>query len=40
MMFQRIIFDGLVGDTFLRRLTVTYDVATERVTFCDSARAT
>jgi hypothetical protein len=39
VMFQRIIYDGLVGDAFLRRLTVTYDVAGERVIFGDSARA-
>lgn len=31
--FQRIIYDGLVGDAFLRRFTVTYDVPRERVVF-------
>jgi hypothetical protein len=29
-MFQRIIYDGLVGDEFLRRFIVTYDVPTRR----------
>ena len=33
VMFQRIIYDGLVGDAFLRRFTVTYDVPGERVIF-------
>jgi hypothetical protein len=32
-MFQRIIYDGLVGDAFLRRFTVTYDLPRERVVF-------
>lgn len=39
VMFQQIIYDGLVGDAFLRRLTVTYDLAGERVISGDSARA-
>jgi Aspartyl protease len=30
VMFQRIIHDGLVGDAFLRRFAVTFDVAGER----------
>jgi len=34
VMFQRIIYDGLVGDAFLRRFTVTYDLPRERVVFC------
>ena len=33
VMFQRIIYDGLVGDAFLRRFTVTYDLPRERVIF-------
>lgn len=33
VMFQRIIYDGLVGDAFLRRFTVTYDLSRERVIF-------
>jgi Aspartyl protease len=33
VMFQRIIYEGLVGDAFLRRFTVTYDVPRERVIF-------
>ena len=33
VMFQRIIYDGLVGDAFLRRFTVTYDLPRERVVF-------
>jgi len=33
VMFQRIIYDGLVGDAFLRRFTVTYDLPHERVIF-------
>jgi hypothetical protein len=32
-MFQRIIDDGLVGDAFLRRFTVTCDLLRERVIF-------
>ena len=39
VMFQRIIYNGLVGDAFLRRFTVTYDVSRERVIFCDAPRA-
>jgi hypothetical protein len=38
-LFQPIIHEGLVGDAFLRRFTVTYDVARERVIFGDAARA-
>jgi hypothetical protein len=33
VMFQRIIYDGLVGDAFLRRFTVTYDLQRQRVIF-------
>ena len=33
VMFQRIIYDGLVGDAFLRGFTVTYDLPRERVVF-------
>ena len=33
VMFQRIIYEGLVGDAFLRRFTVTYDLPRERVVF-------
>ncbi len=39
VMFQRIIYDGLVGDAFLRRFTVTYDVSCERVIFGEAPRA-
>jgi Aspartyl protease len=39
VMFQRIIYNGLVGDAFLRRFTVTYDVPRERVIFGDAPRA-
>lgn len=31
--FQRIVHDGLVGDSFLRRQPVTYDVAAGRIIF-------
>ena len=31
--FQRIIHDGLVGDAFLRRFAVTYDVAAAQILF-------
>ena len=33
VMFQRIIYDGLVGDDFLRRSAVTFDVAGGRMIF-------
>jgi Aspartyl protease len=33
VMFQRIIHDGLVGDSFLRRQPVTYDLAAHRIVF-------
>jgi hypothetical protein len=36
-MFQRIIYDGLVGDQFLRNFTTTYDVANSRVIFARPA---
>jgi hypothetical protein len=32
-MFQKIIFDGLVGDGFLRNFTTTYDLENERMIF-------
>ena len=31
VMFQRIIYDGLVGDDFLRRFTVTFDLPRARL---------
>jgi len=33
VMFQRIIYDGLVGDAFLRRGVVTYDLPRSRIVF-------
>jgi hypothetical protein len=33
VMFQRIIYDGLVGDRFLRNFTTTYDLARSRMVF-------
>ena len=33
VMFQRIIYDGLVGDAFLRRFRVTFDVPHRRILF-------
>jgi hypothetical protein len=33
VMFQKIIYDGLVGDRFLRNFTTTYDLARSRVIF-------
>lgn len=39
VVFQRIIHEGLVGDAFLRRFTVTYDVPRERVICGGAARA-
>jgi len=33
VMFQKIIHDGLVGDSFLRNFAVTYDVANARMIF-------
>ena len=33
VVFQRIVYDGLVGDAFLRDFVVTYDVARERMIF-------
>ena len=38
VMFQRIIHEGLVGDAFLRRFTVTFDVPHKRVIFGVAAR--
>ena len=33
VMFQQIIYDGLVGDTFLQDFVVTYDLARSRMIF-------
>jgi Aspartyl protease len=33
VMFQEIIYDGLIGDSFLRNFTTTYDLAKSRVIF-------
>ncbi len=33
VMFQKIIYDGLVGDRFLRNFTATYDLAAARMIF-------
>jgi hypothetical protein len=33
VMFQRIVYDGLVGDAFLRNFVVTYDVGRARMIF-------
>jgi hypothetical protein len=33
VMFQEIIYDGLVGDSFLRNFTTTYDLANSRMIF-------
>ena len=33
VMFQKIIYDGLVGQAFLRNFAVTFDVANERMMF-------
>jgi hypothetical protein len=33
VMFQEIIYDGLVGDAFLRNFVVTFDVSNERMIF-------
>ena len=33
VMFQEIIYDGLIGDAFLRRFVVTYDQPGERMIF-------
>ena len=32
-MFQKIIYDGLVGDSFLKNFVVTYDMQRERMVF-------
>ena len=32
-MFQRIVYDGLVGNSFLKNFTVTYDLANLRMIF-------
>ncbi|HUZ79409.1 MAG TPA: aspartyl protease family protein [Thermoplasmata archaeon] len=36
VMFQEIMYDGLLGDAFLRRYDVTYDVPRSRVTFAEA----
>jgi hypothetical protein len=33
VMFQKITYDGLVGDRFLRNFTTTYDLAAARMIF-------
>ena len=33
VMFQKIIYDGLVGDRFLRNFTTTYDLRSSQVNF-------
>jgi hypothetical protein len=33
VMFQRIIYDGLVGNSFLKNFTVTYDLPNARMIF-------
>jgi hypothetical protein len=33
VMFQKIIYDGLIGDTFLRQFTVTYDLPHSQMLF-------
>jgi hypothetical protein len=33
VMFQEIIYDGLVGDSFLRNFTTTYDLPRSRMIF-------
>ncbi len=35
VMFQKIIYDGLVGDNFMKRFTVTYDLKNSRLIFND-----
>jgi len=40
VMFQKIIYDGLVGDRFLRSFTTTYDLANERMIFSDALTPT
>ncbi len=35
VMFQEIIYDGLLGDAFLRRYDVTYDIPRSRMAFAD-----
>jgi hypothetical protein len=37
VMFQKIIYDGLAGDRFLRNFTTTYDLANERMIFSDAS---
>jgi hypothetical protein len=39
-MFQKIIYDGLVGDRFLRNFTTTYDLENERMIFIRPTRST
>jgi predicted aspartyl protease len=33
VMFQKIVYDGLIGDRFLRNFTTTYDLASSRMIF-------
>ncbi|HYK34247.1 MAG TPA: hypothetical protein VEV63_19900 [Streptosporangiaceae bacterium] len=33
VMFQKIIYDGLIGDRFLRNFTTTYDLVNSRMIF-------
>ena len=35
VMFQKIIYDGLVGNDFMKRFTVTYDLANSRLIFAN-----
>jgi hypothetical protein len=35
-MFQKIIYDGLVGDSFLRDFVVTYDMGNSQMIFAQA----
>ena len=37
VMFQEIIYDGLIGDQFLRNFTTTYDLPNGRMIFSRTA---
>jgi hypothetical protein len=37
VMFQRIVYDGLVGLAFLRQFVVTWDIPASRVMFAPAA---
>lgn len=39
VMFQRIIYEGLLGDAFLRDFTVTYDMPGSRAVFAQPTEA-